>query len=175
MKDLKGIKHTPDNPNQKSMEELLAEEQAVKTNPQIAIENSIRESIEKEKAARSSSRFRFIPYDSDDEDTLDILQFYKDSSDSSVEISSQPTVITPEVPTHSLSMGDEHLDTVPEKESDEFIKSSVENLAQSQVSHREFLIKCVISLLLLSSQLIMMRCSPILLMMIRYLVETSVM
>nr|GFA80356.1 hypothetical protein [Tanacetum cinerariifolium] len=28
----------------------------------------------------------------------------------------------------SLSMGDEHLDTIPEKESDEFIKSSVENL-----------------------------------------------
>jgi hypothetical protein len=40
--------------------------------------------------------------------------------------------ITPEVPTHSLSMGDEHLDTVPEKESDEFIKSSVENLVPIQ-------------------------------------------
>nr|GEW38909.1 hypothetical protein [Tanacetum cinerariifolium] len=31
-------------------------------------------------------------------------------------------------PVDSLSMGDEHLDTIPEKESDEFIKSSVENL-----------------------------------------------
>nr|GFA17384.1 hypothetical protein [Tanacetum cinerariifolium] len=30
--------------------------------------------------------------------------------------------------TNSLIMGDEHLDTIPEKESDEFIKSSVENL-----------------------------------------------
>ena len=40
----------------------------------------------------------------------------------------QSADITPEVPTHSLSMGDEHLDTVPEKESDEFIKSGVENL-----------------------------------------------
>nr|GEU42123.1 hypothetical protein [Tanacetum cinerariifolium] len=30
--------------------------------------------------------------------------------------------------TDSLSMGDEHLDTIPEKESDEFIKSSVEDL-----------------------------------------------
>ena len=37
-------------------------------------------------------------------------------------------VITPEVPTHSLSMGDEHLDISPVKESDELIKSSVENL-----------------------------------------------
>nr|GFA00256.1 hypothetical protein [Tanacetum cinerariifolium] len=31
-------------------------------------------------------------------------------------------------PKDSLRMGDEHLDTIPEKESDEFIKSSVENL-----------------------------------------------
>ena len=109
------------------MEELLAEEQAAKINSQDAFEKSIRESIAKEKAAKSSSQFRFIPDDSDDEDTLDILQFYKDSSSSSVEIPSveipsQSTVITPEVPTHSLGMGDEHLDTVSEKESDEFIK-----------------------------------------------------
>lgn len=73
MKDLEGSKHSHDNPKQKSMEELLAEEQAAKINSQDAYERSIRESIEKEKAARSSSRFRFIPDDSDDEDTLDIL------------------------------------------------------------------------------------------------------
>ncbi|GJW27893.1 hypothetical protein Tco_0044768 [Tanacetum coccineum] len=40
--------------------------------------------------------------------------------------------ITPDLPTkepeYSLSMGDEHLDAIPEKESDELIKSSVENL-----------------------------------------------
>ncbi|GJY05656.1 putative reverse transcriptase domain-containing protein [Tanacetum coccineum] len=40
--------------------------------------------------------------------------------------------ITPDLPTeepeYSLSMGDEHLSTIPEKESDELIKSSVENL-----------------------------------------------
>ena len=82
------------------MEELLAEEQAAKINSQDAYERSIRESIAKEKAARSSSRFRFIPDDSDDEDTLDILQFYKDSSSSSdeipsVEIPSQPAVTHP--------------------------------------------------------------------------------
>ncbi|GJS29554.1 hypothetical protein Tco_0490174 [Tanacetum coccineum] len=41
-------------------------------------------------------------------------------------------VITHDLPTkepeYSLSMGDEHLDTIPKKESDELIKSSVENL-----------------------------------------------
>nr|GEZ75550.1 hypothetical protein [Tanacetum cinerariifolium] len=36
--------------------------------------------------------------------------------------------ITPNEPVDSLSMGDEHLDTVPATESDEFIKSCVENL-----------------------------------------------
>nr|GEY15905.1 hypothetical protein [Tanacetum cinerariifolium] len=36
--------------------------------------------------------------------------------------------ITPKEPEDSLRMGDEHLDTIPEKESNEFIKSSVENL-----------------------------------------------
>nr|GEZ90836.1 hypothetical protein [Tanacetum cinerariifolium] len=37
-------------------------------------------------------------------------------------------VITHNEPDNSLSMGDEHLDTIPATESDEFIKSSVENL-----------------------------------------------
>nr|GEX45255.1 hypothetical protein [Tanacetum cinerariifolium] len=35
-----------------------------------------------------------------------------------------------------LDMGDEHLDTIPEKESDEFNKSSVEDLVQTQVNSR---------------------------------------
>nr|GEV75777.1 putative reverse transcriptase domain-containing protein [Tanacetum cinerariifolium] len=35
---------------------------------------------------------------------------------------------TPKEPDNSLSMGDEHLDTIPTTKSDEFIKSSVENL-----------------------------------------------
>nr|GFC15133.1 hypothetical protein [Tanacetum cinerariifolium] len=36
--------------------------------------------------------------------------------------------ITPNEPVNSLNMGDEHLDTISATESDEFIKSSVENL-----------------------------------------------
>ncbi|GJW26928.1 hypothetical protein Tco_0040739 [Tanacetum coccineum] len=40
-----------------------------------------------------------------------------------------PDLLTVE-PEDSLIMGDEHLSTIPEKESDEFIKSSVENLVQ---------------------------------------------
>nr|GEY22350.1 hypothetical protein [Tanacetum cinerariifolium] len=36
--------------------------------------------------------------------------------------------ITPNEPVDSLSMGDEHLDTIPVTESDKFIKSCIENL-----------------------------------------------
>nr|GFB13155.1 hypothetical protein [Tanacetum cinerariifolium] len=40
-------------------------------------------------------------------------------------------VLSTKAPNDSLIMGDEHLDTISEKESDEFIKSSVENLVLS--------------------------------------------
>ncbi|GKF26728.1 hypothetical protein Tco_0082622, partial [Tanacetum coccineum] len=40
-------------------------------------------------------------------------------------------VLSTEEPDNSLSMGDEHLDTIPATESDEVIKSSVEDLSQS--------------------------------------------
>nr|GFA91633.1 hypothetical protein [Tanacetum cinerariifolium] len=46
---------------------------------------------------------------------------YDDDEDYTIEI-------TPKEPNNSLSMGDEHLDTIPATESDEFIKSIVENL-----------------------------------------------
>ncbi|GKE56821.1 hypothetical protein Tco_1496006 [Tanacetum coccineum] len=39
--------------------------------------------------------------------------------------------LSPKEPVDSLIMEDEHLDTIPETESDEFIKSSVENLVQN--------------------------------------------
>nr|GFB23093.1 hypothetical protein [Tanacetum cinerariifolium] len=46
--------------------------------------------------------------------------------------------ITPVVSTKdSLIMGDEHLDTILEKESDEFIKSSVENLVPNPSESEE--------------------------------------
>nr|GEY17370.1 hypothetical protein [Tanacetum cinerariifolium] len=41
--------------------------------------------------------------------------------------------ITPNEPVNSLSMGDEHLDTIPTTKSDEFIKSSVKNLVPNPI------------------------------------------
>nr|GFC66169.1 hypothetical protein [Tanacetum cinerariifolium] len=51
--------------------------------------------------------------------------FYDDDDDEDVDYT---IAITPNDTINSLIMGDEHLETVPAMESDEFIKSSVENL-----------------------------------------------
>ncbi|GJV30007.1 hypothetical protein Tco_1386455 [Tanacetum coccineum] len=61
-------------------------------------------------------------YNNDDEYTIQYKEYLENSSNA----------ITPDLPTeepdNSLSMGDEHLSTIPEMELDEVIKSSVEDL-----------------------------------------------
>nr|GEV37585.1 DNA helicase [Tanacetum cinerariifolium] len=51
-----------------------------------------------------------------------------DNEDYTSAITPDEPVLSTEEPDNSLSMGDEHLDTIPATESNEFIKSSVENL-----------------------------------------------
>nr|GEX93997.1 putative reverse transcriptase domain-containing protein [Tanacetum cinerariifolium] len=51
-----------------------------------------------------------------------------DDEDYTSAITPDEPVLSIEEPDNSLSMGDEHLDTIPAMESNEFIKSSVENL-----------------------------------------------
>nr|GEZ64381.1 hypothetical protein [Tanacetum cinerariifolium] len=74
--------------------------------------------IEEEQAAKT--RYWKIPayYDDDDDDYT--------------------IAITPTEPDNSLSMGDEHLDTIPATKSGEFIKSSVENLVLNPRVNRNF-------------------------------------
>nr|GEW70935.1 hypothetical protein [Tanacetum cinerariifolium] len=54
-----------------------------------------------------------------------VCYYYDDEEDYAIAVT--PSLSTEE-PDHSLSMRDEHLDTIPTTESDEFIKSSVESL-----------------------------------------------
>nr|GFC31313.1 hypothetical protein [Tanacetum cinerariifolium] len=54
--------------------------------------------------------------------------FDDDDEDYTSAITPDEPVLSTEEPDNSLSMGDEHLDTIPATESDEFIKSGVENL-----------------------------------------------
>ncbi|GJV92284.1 hypothetical protein Tco_1540097 [Tanacetum coccineum] len=76
-----------------------------------------------ERAFRAKDRYWKIPicYDDDEEYTI---------------------AITPDLPTkepeYSLIMGDEHLSTIPEKESDELIKSNVENLVPIPSESEDF-------------------------------------
>ncbi|GJX87242.1 hypothetical protein Tco_0339256 [Tanacetum coccineum] len=67
--------------------------------------------IAEEQAARDRSWKIPVCYDDDEDNTI-----------------ANTPVLPIKEPDNSLSMGDEHLDTIPETESDEFIKSSVEDL-----------------------------------------------
>nr|GEX93085.1 hypothetical protein [Tanacetum cinerariifolium] len=69
-----------------------------------------------------SKRFNSFCYDDDDDDST---------------IAVTPSLSTEE-PDNFLSMGDEHLDTIPATESDEFFKSSVENLFQIPSESEDF-------------------------------------
>nr|GEZ26075.1 hypothetical protein [Tanacetum cinerariifolium] len=86
--------------------------------------------IEEERAAKAQTWKLPVCYDDDDDEER------SDSLDDNI-ISGLPSffAITPDEPVlstkepdNSLSMGDEHLDTILAMESDEFIKSGVENL-----------------------------------------------
>ncbi|GJU88646.1 hypothetical protein Tco_1301069 [Tanacetum coccineum] len=146
---LKKYDHIP--PREKSMALLLAEERFLKIKQALEEELNQPENIQElllklindlqilngiplkqeEQATKVSSQYWKAHICFDDDDDYD----YEKSTIPLNEIDSQippSIVITPVLPTlepeDSLSMGDEHLSTIPEKESDEFIKSSVEDL-----------------------------------------------
>nr|GFB29700.1 hypothetical protein [Tanacetum cinerariifolium] len=82
--------------------------------------------IEEEQTAKAQNWKLLVCYDDDDDEERS--NSLKDNI-----ISRLPpcSAITPNEPVDSLSMRDEHLDTVSVTESDEFIKSSVENLVSN--------------------------------------------
>nr|GEV46601.1 hypothetical protein [Tanacetum cinerariifolium] len=102
----------------------------VDESPNVAQKKLEEKQIEEEQAAKAQTWKLLVCYDDDDDE---------ESSDSLNDniISRLPpfSAITPdepvlsiEQPDNSLSIGDEHLDTIPAMKSDEFIKSGVENL-----------------------------------------------
>ncbi|GKG42149.1 hypothetical protein Tco_0476447, partial [Tanacetum coccineum] len=78
---------------------------------------------QEEHAAQSFTPYCNFPNDDDDEYTIQYREYLENSSNA----------ITPDLSSedldNSLSMGDEHLDTILETELDEVIKSSVKDLA----------------------------------------------
>lgn len=83
-------------------------------------EKSIAELLVEERASNPFKKFIYYDSDDDDEKITFVLNPHKASDVSPVE------------PDDSLTMGSEHLNTIPATESDEFNKASVENLVPIQ-------------------------------------------
>nr|GFC50691.1 hypothetical protein [Tanacetum cinerariifolium] len=79
--------------------------------------------IEEEQTAKAQSWKFPVCYDDDDDE-----EGYNSLNDSIISELPSYSAVTPTEPIDSLSMGDEHLNTISAMESDEFIKSCVENL-----------------------------------------------
>ncbi|GJU88986.1 hypothetical protein Tco_1301409 [Tanacetum coccineum] len=149
---LKEYDHIP--PNEKCMALLLAEERFLKIKQAMREEQNqpevlqelllklmndlqILKGIQQEKEEQAAQGF--TPYGFFFEvSSLNIVRGFlllDDEMDEVYVIWRGPKAITPdepiEEPDNSLSMGDEHLSTIPEMESDKVIKSGVENLILS--------------------------------------------
>nr|GFB85236.1 hypothetical protein [Tanacetum cinerariifolium] len=79
--------------------------------------------IEEEQSVKAQSWKFPVCYDDDDDE-----EGYNYLNDNIISELPPYSAVTPTEPIDSLSIGDEHLDTIPATESDEFIKSCVENL-----------------------------------------------
>nr|GFB26135.1 hypothetical protein [Tanacetum cinerariifolium] len=79
--------------------------------------------IEEEQAAKAQTWKLHVCYDDDDDE-----EGYNSLEDNIISELPPYSAVTPTKPIDSLSMGDEHLDTIPVTKLDEFIKSCVENL-----------------------------------------------
>nr|GEX95744.1 hypothetical protein [Tanacetum cinerariifolium] len=87
--------------------------------------NLVVQQKQKEQAAQIfTPNWDFLMINDDVEHSIQYKEYLENSSNAIA------TVLPTEEPEYSLSMGDEHLSTIPETESDEVIKSSVKNLVQ---------------------------------------------
>nr|GEZ28117.1 hypothetical protein [Tanacetum cinerariifolium] len=90
---------------------------------QIVQKNLEEKQLEEEQAAKAQCWKFPVCYDDDDDE-----EGYNSLNDNIISELPPYYAVTPTEPVDSLSMGDEHLNTILATESDEFIKSCVENL-----------------------------------------------
>nr|GEZ83936.1 hypothetical protein [Tanacetum cinerariifolium] len=79
--------------------------------------------LEEAQAVKAQSWKFPVCYDDDDDE-----EGYNSLNNNIISELPPYSAVTPTEPIHSLSMGDEHLNTISATESDEFIKSCTENL-----------------------------------------------
>nr|GEW06562.1 pre-mRNA splicing Prp18-interacting factor [Tanacetum cinerariifolium] len=105
------------------MEQMTSLTSMCKLACQIVQKKLEEKQLEEEQAAKAQSWKLPVCYnDDDDEESSNSLE------DNIISELPPCVAITPNEPVDSLSMGDEHFNTISAKESDEFIKSCVENL-----------------------------------------------
>nr|GEV09923.1 retrotransposon protein, putative, Ty1-copia subclass [Tanacetum cinerariifolium] len=90
---------------------------------QQTVNNLEEKQLEEEQAVKAQSWKLLVCYDDDDDE-----EGFNSLQDNIISELPSYSVVTPTEPIDSLSMRDEHLNTIPAMESDEFIKSCVENL-----------------------------------------------
>nr|GEW30326.1 hypothetical protein [Tanacetum cinerariifolium] len=90
---------------------------------QIVQKNLEEKQLEEEQAVKARNWKLLVCYDDDDDE-----ESSKSLEDNIISELPSYSAVTPSEPVDSFSMGDEHLNTIPATESDEFIKSCVENL-----------------------------------------------
>nr|GEZ74216.1 hypothetical protein [Tanacetum cinerariifolium] len=98
------------------------------------VQNNLEEKQLEEAQAVKAQNWKFLVcYDDDDDE-----EGYNSLNDNIISELPSYSAVTPTEPIDSLSMGDEHLNTIPEMESDEFIKSCVENLVPNPSESESF-------------------------------------
>nr|GEU37292.1 hypothetical protein [Tanacetum cinerariifolium] len=134
------IDHQPPIMQEDLNQKLICDEFMTKLRNELfkAMQSMFEEFCQREQAANlrtdtsePSRRFNFICYDDDDDDaerTIPLRDIISQLPPSIVITTSPPVLPTFKDPEDSLIMGNEDLSTIPEKESDEIIKSSVEDL-----------------------------------------------
>nr|GFB71600.1 hypothetical protein [Tanacetum cinerariifolium] len=90
---------------------------------QIVQKNLEEKQLEEEQATKAQNWKLPVCYDDDDDE-----EGSNSLEDNIISELPSYSAVTPNEPVDSLSMGEEHLNTIPATESDEFIKSCVENL-----------------------------------------------
>nr|GFC43967.1 hypothetical protein [Tanacetum cinerariifolium]GFC45387.1 hypothetical protein [Tanacetum cinerariifolium] len=90
---------------------------------QIVQKNLEKKQLEEQQAVKTHNWKLPVCYDDDDDEEI-----YNSLNDNTISELPPCVAITPNEPLDSLSMRDDHLNTIPATESDEFINSCVENL-----------------------------------------------
>ncbi|GJW15874.1 hypothetical protein Tco_0020007 [Tanacetum coccineum] len=106
----------------RTIAEILKQREEKRIEREQAANLAVQKEQEEQAAQSFTPYWNFPMIDDDDEYTIQYREYLENSSNAIT-----PDLSTEE-PNYSLSMGDEHLNTIPETESDEVIKSSVEDL-----------------------------------------------